>query len=67
SERETPGPIPNPEVKPLSVDGTARVTLWESRTLPDFFYKKGHFHECPFFISRKLHSSTQRRYSLKLK
>jgi hypothetical protein len=35
--------------------------------LPDFFYKKGHFHECPFFISRKLLSSTQRRYSLKLK
>jgi hypothetical protein len=27
------------------------VTLWESRTSPDFFYKKGHFHECPFFIS----------------
>ena len=39
--RETPGPIPNPEVKPYSVDGTARVTLGESRTMPDFFYKKG--------------------------
>ena len=34
SERETPVPIPNTEVKPLSVDGTARVTVWESRTLP---------------------------------
>jgi hypothetical protein len=33
-ERETPVPIPNTEVKPLSVDGTARVTVWESRTLP---------------------------------
>ena len=32
--RETPVPIPNTEVKPLSVDGTARVTVWESRTLP---------------------------------
>src|SRR6266536_5534578 len=35
SERETPGPIPNPEAKPLSADGTARATAWESRTSPD--------------------------------
>ena len=35
SERETPGHIPNPEAKTLSADGTARVTLWESRTPPD--------------------------------
>lgn len=34
SERETPVPIPNTEVKPPSVDGTAWVTGWESRTLP---------------------------------
>jgi hypothetical protein len=27
------------------------VTLWESRTSPDFFYKKGRFNERPFFIS----------------
>lgn len=40
SERETPGPIPNPEAKPLSVDGTARGTLWESRSPPDIIYKK---------------------------
>ena len=32
---ETPGPIPNPEVKPSSADGTARETVWESRTPPD--------------------------------
>ena len=32
---ETPGPIPNPEVKPFSADGTARGTAWESRTPPD--------------------------------
>src|SRR3954451_15882856 len=34
-ERETPGPIPNPEAKPLSADGTAPETGWESRTPPD--------------------------------
>ena len=30
----TPGPIPNPEVKPSSADGTALETEWESRSLP---------------------------------
>ena len=30
SERETPGPIPNPEVKPFSADGTAIERSWES-------------------------------------
>ena len=35
SVRETPGPIPNPEVKPDSADGTATERLWESRTPPD--------------------------------
>ena len=35
--RETPGPIPNPEVKPFSADGTARGTVWETRTLPDIY------------------------------
>src|SRR3954453_20346756 len=34
-ERETPGHIPNPEAKPLSADGTALATGWESRTPPD--------------------------------
>ena len=34
----TPDPIPNSEVKPSSADGTAWATLWESRTLPGFFY-----------------------------
>ena len=32
----TPVPIPNTEVKPSSADGTAWVTVRESRTLPDF-------------------------------
>src|SRR3954447_14857426 len=39
SEGETPGPIPNPEAKPFSADGTALVTGWESRTPPDIFTK----------------------------
>jgi hypothetical protein len=33
-EGETPVPIPNTEVKPFNADGTAWVTVWESRTLP---------------------------------
>ena len=31
----TPDPIPNSAVKPSSADGTTRVTVWESRSLPD--------------------------------
>ena len=31
---ETLLPIPNRKVKLYSVNGTARVTVWESRTLP---------------------------------
>src|SRR5687768_12009505 len=33
-ERETPLPIPNRAVKPLSADGTWRATSWESRSPP---------------------------------
>ncbi len=33
---ETPGTIPNPEVKPHFADGTALATEWESRALPAF-------------------------------
>src|SRR5215213_1994931 len=40
-ERETPGSIPNPEAKPLSADGTAPETGWESRTPPDNHSPKG--------------------------
>ncbi len=42
SERETPGPIPNPEVKPPSADGTAHASVWESKTPPDT-----QNHKCP--------------------
>ena len=34
---ETPVPISNTVVKPSSADGTARVTVWESRSLPGVF------------------------------
>ena len=43
--RETPGPIPNPEAKPHSADGTARVTAWESRTPPEHHSRQGHPHQ----------------------
>src|SRR6476620_4333083 len=42
SEGETPGPIPNPEAKPFSADGTAPATVWESRTPPDNIPRGGH-------------------------
>ena len=37
--RVTPVPIPNTEVKPDTADGTARETVWESRSLPALFWK----------------------------
>ena len=44
-ERETPGHIPNPEAKPLSADGTAPGTGWESRTPPDNHSRRGPHHQ----------------------
>src|SRR3954452_1168152 len=35
----TPVPIPNTEVKLSTADGTAWVTVWESRSLPGLFFK----------------------------
>ena len=35
----TPLPIPNREVKPRRADGTIRVTVWESRSMPDLFFR----------------------------
>ena len=34
SDGATPDPIPNSEVKPVSGDGSAGETLWESSTMP---------------------------------
>src|ERR1700760_679142 len=39
SEGETPGPIPNPEVKLFSADGTAREASRERRTPPNIIQK----------------------------
>src|SRR5215212_7548288 len=36
SDRETPGPIPNPEAKPASADDTTQPG-WKSRTPPNTF------------------------------
>ena len=36
---ETPVPIPNTMVKTQAADGTALVTVWESRWLPNFLRK----------------------------
>jgi hypothetical protein len=35
-----PDPIPNSEVKHLRANGTARVTAWESRTLPELIMER---------------------------
>ena len=37
--RVTPVPIPNTEVKPDTADGTARESVWESRSLPALLVK----------------------------
>ena len=37
----TPVPIPNTMVKTQAADGTALVTVWESRWLPNSFKKMG--------------------------
>ena len=57
SGRGTPGPIPNPVVKPVSADGTWRATSWESRSLPRGFSEppvrevtKRDSHSCSLFL-----------------
>ena len=53
TEKATPDPIPNSEVKLFRADGTAGGTLWESRTLPGFFPKRTtSFLVGPFFFVR---------------
>ena len=37
----TPGPMPNPEAKPSSADGTALARVWESRSPPTFNVEVG--------------------------
>ena len=60
SEEATPDPIPNSEVKLFCVDGTAWVTVWESRTSPAFFclfFDKNRSHERRFFLGSALRPS----------
>src|SRR5690349_24054643 len=47
----TPGPIPNPEAKPSSADGTALGRVWESRSPPTFNleYERGPAQAGPLF------------------
>ena len=50
SDRVTPVPIPNTEVKPVSADGTWGLTPWESRTPPDFSRQGRLLREAPFVV-----------------
>src|SRR5258706_11720617 len=36
---ETPVPIPNTAVKPPSANGTARASVWESRSSPGIYFR----------------------------
>ena len=57
-----PVPIPNTEVKHLSGDGTAPGRVWESSTLPGFFWKPGLLMESGLFFLL-LHASSRKRKS----
>src|SRR5262245_44667675 len=57
SERETPLPIPNRAVKPLSADGTWRATARESRSPPVFFRKRAARGRLFFVEARSLAST----------
>ena len=46
---ETPVPIPNTMVKTQAADGTALVTVWESRWLPNFYEETS---EMLFYIDK---------------
>ena len=50
SERETPVPIPNTEVKPLRADDSAWATGCESRSPPHLIFKKPLVNSRGFFV-----------------
>ena len=52
----TPVPIPNTVVKPSSADGTARETVWESRSTPGYFFKPALVFQSGFFCATGLKS-----------
>src|SRR5438093_11855853 len=51
SEGDPPVPIPNTAVKPLSPDGTARASVWESRKSPGYIPSVKPPHRGGFFCS----------------
>ena len=69
SEEATPDPIPNSEVKLFSVDGTAWVTMWESRESPAFFFRGLRAARSPTVMFRRpfralflsIHAKTKKR------
>src|SRR6187431_2104403 len=54
--RVTPVPIPNTEVKPATADGTAWVTVWESRSPPGLFLGPREVIHAALFLSAHFHS-----------
>jgi hypothetical protein len=60
----TPVPIPNTEVKLSTADGTAGVTLWESRSPPGVFPQPASAEALAgfFFSSRFSHQRIARRH-----
>src|SRR5690349_13432037 len=55
SEGETPLPIPNRAVKPLSADGTWLARAWESRTPPVFLVSGPPWRGGPSTLSARGH------------
>lgn len=58
-EEAIPDPIPNSEVKLFGADGTAWVTVWESRTLPG--YNEAPYREVRGFTYFVLSTSPRRQ------
>src|SRR3954470_16904422 len=54
----TPVPIPNTEVKPSTADGTACVSVWESRSLPGLNREARCESIGPFLLASVLQPST---------
>ena len=52
----TPVPIPNTEVKLPCADGTARETVWESKSSPGFFYSYILLYKNILIINDEVHS-----------
>src|SRR3954447_15964637 len=63
----TPVPIPNTEVKLSTADGTAWVTVWESRSLPGLFLQGPLVVSGPFFCTEAISSQPGIKRSLKRK